>query len=140
MGGGGFLRIFFFALDISIGYDILSHMSKTPDRQERDAHKAFAAIARDLWPVAKGSLARVARPCGRPKTCRACLSGKRHPMWIFTFRREGQQHCRYVPAELVEPLRRALANGRELEKRLAEEGMALIERYRRERASRPGGE
>jgi len=124
----------------SICYDILSGMSKTPDRHERDARKAFAAMARSLWPVAKGSLARVARPCGRAKTCRACLSGRRHPMWIFTFRREGRLHCRYVPAELVERLRRALANGRQLEKRLAEEGPALIERYRRERASRAGGE
>ena len=111
-------------------------MSKKPDRHERDARKAFAAMARDLWPVAKGSLARVARPCGRPQTCRACLSGQRHPMWIFTFRREGRLRCRYVTAELVETLRRALAHGRQLEKRLAEEGPALIERYRRKRASR----
>ena len=110
-------------------------MGKGPDRQERDAWKAFAAVAGALWPVAKGSLARVARPCGRPKTCRACRSGKRHPMWIFTFRRDGRQHCRYVPADLVKPLRQALANGRRLEARLVEEGAALIERYRRARAS-----
>ena len=90
----------------------------------------------DLWPVAKGSLARVARPCGRPKQCAACLSGRRHPMWIFAFRQEGRLRCRYVPEDLVETLRSALANGRKLEKRLAEEGAALIERYRRERSSR----
>lgn len=103
--------------------------------QERDAQEAFAAFAGSLWPVAKGSLARVARPCGRPKECAACRSGQRHPMWIFTFRDGGRLRCRYVPEAWVETLRQALANGRELEKRLAAEGAALIERYRRERAA-----
>ena len=105
-------------------------------REEEEARKKFLTAARDLWPAAKGSLARVARPCGRPEKCAACLSGKRHPMWIFVFRQGGRARCRYVPADLVETLRRALANGRKLEKRLTEEGAGLIERHRRERASR----
>ena len=105
-------------------------------REEKEARKKFVAAARGLWPAVKGSLARVARPCGRPKQCAACLSGQRHPMWIFAFRQGGRARCRYVPANLVETLRRALANGRKLEKRLTEEGAWLIERYRRERASR----
>lgn len=108
-------------------------MSKESDRKDREAFKDFIASARKLWPVAKGSLARVARPCGRPKECAACRSGRRHPMWIFTFREEGRLRCRYVPDGLVEPLRRALANGRELEKRLVAEGAGLIERHRRAR-------
>jgi hypothetical protein len=111
-------------------------MNKKPDREERDAREAFVAAARDLWPAAKGSLAHVARPCGRPKKCAACLSGQRHPTWIFTFRQGGRLRCRYVPGDLVETLRRALANGRKLEQRLVEEGAALIERYRRERSAR----
>ena len=109
-------------------------------REERDAGKKFLAAVRKLWPAAKGSLARVARPCGRPRKCAACLSGKRHPMWIFSFRRGGRVHCRYVPMDLVERLRRAVANGRKLEKCLTEEGAALIKRYRRERASREARE
>ena len=115
-------------------------MNKKPAREERDAMEAFLAAARGLWPAVKGSLARVARPCGRPRKCAACLSGKRHPMWIFAFRQEGRLRCRYVPADLVERLRLALANGRKLEKRLTEEGAALIERYRRERSSREAPE
>lgn len=115
-------------------------MSKQSPTRQRDEREAFLAAARDLWPVAKGSLARVARPCGRPKRCAACLSGKRHPMWIFTFRQDGRLRCRYVAEELVEVLRRAVANGRQLEKRLTEEGAALIERYRRERSSREAQE
>ena len=115
-------------------------MSKKPADRESEARRQFAAAARRLFPVAKGSLARVARPCGRPKKCAACLSGKRHPMWIFAFRQDGRARCLYVPEELVGSLRRALVNGRKLEKRLVEEGAALIERYRRERASREARE
>lgn len=110
-------------------------MGKKPARKEQDSREAFLAETRKLWPVAKGSLAHVARPCGRPKTCTACRSGRRHPMWIFSFRQEGRARCRYVPEDLVEPLRRALANGRKLEKRLVAEGAAMIARYRRERGS-----
>jgi len=108
--------------------------TKKPLVRESEARRQFTAAARGLFPVAKGSLARVARPCGRPKQCAACLSGKRHPMWIFAFRQEGRARCLYVPEKLVPALRRALANGRELEKRLVAEGAALIERYRRRRA------
>jgi hypothetical protein len=111
-------------------------MSEKSMREDQETQKKFQRAARDLWPVAKGSLARVARPCGRPRNCAACLSGKRHPMWIFTFRQEGRLRCRYVPEDLVGALRRAVANGRKLEKRLTEEGAALIERYRRQRSSR----
>jgi len=115
-------------------------MKKKPDREERDAREAFLAAARGLWPAVKGSLARVARPCGRPGQCAACRSGRRHPMWIFTFRQEGRLRCRYVAEGLVPALRRAVANGRKLEKRLSEEGAALIERYRRARSSREAQE
>ena len=108
--------------------------------RESEARRQFAAAARGLFPAAKGSLARVARPCGRPKECGACLSGKRHPMWIFAFRQEGRARCLYVPEGLVAALRRALANGRELEKRLVAEGAALVERYRRGRAGRSARE
>ena len=111
---------------------------KTSLRPAQEDRKAFHAAAGDLWPVAKGSLARVARPCARGRKCPACASGRRHPMWIFTFRHGGRLRCRYVPAELAPLLRRALANGRKLEKRLVAEGAALIERYRRERALRQG--
>jgi len=101
------------------------------------AREEFLAAARALWPVAKGSLAHVARPCGRPARCAACRSGRRHPMWIFTFRQGGRLRCRYVPPDLVETLRKALANGRRWEARLTEEGAALLARAR---ASRGAGE
>jgi len=119
---------------------MLIRMKEEGMSEEKEAAKEFLAAARDLWPAAKGSLARVARPCGRPNQCAACRSGQRHPMWIFTFRQDGRLRCRYVPEELAPALRRAVANGRKLEKRLMEEGALIIERYRRKRSSREAQE
>ena len=42
--------------------------------------------------------------------------------------------CRYVPAELAPLLRQALANGRQLERRLAQLGEAQLEAYRKNRS------
>ena len=91
--------------------------------------RAFLAEAAGLWPVAKGSLAQVRRPCIRP-TCAACARGDKHPAWIFTFRQKGRQRCLYVRRALVDPLRRAIANGRRMEELLKREGVALVERHR----------
>ncbi len=94
--------------------------------------QAFLDELAGLWPLAKGSLAEVRKPCIRPN-CPACRSGKKHPALIFNFRQAGKQHCRYVPAELAPLLRQALDNGRKLEKRLADLGAELLQRYRRQR-------
>ena len=104
-------------------------MSKTkPSPQQQ----AFLVELADLWPLAKGSLAEVRKPCIRPN-CPACRNGQKHPTLIFNFRHAGKQHCRYVSAEFAPLLRQALANGRKLEKRLAELGVELLQRYRRRR-------
>lgn len=84
----------------------------TSPKRIRDDHKAFRAAAGDLWPVAKGSPARVARPRARPEECAACVSGRRQPMWIFTYRQGGRLRCRYVPAEWAPRVRQAPANSR----------------------------
>ncbi len=90
------------------------------------------------WPLAKGSLTFVRRPCIRPN-CPACQRGEKHGAWIFTFRQGGKQRCRYVPKDLVPLLRQAITNGRWLEARMTEAGAALIEQYRQERARRAKG-
>jgi hypothetical protein len=100
--------------------------SKTPSEM-------FVQEVAALWPLAKGSLALVRRPCIRAN-CPACARGEKHAAWIFTFRQGGRQRCRYVPKVLAPVVRRAIANGRLLEARLAQAGVDLIERYRRERA------
>ena len=96
--------------------------------------KAFLDELAGLWPLAKGSLAEVRKPCIRPN-CPACKSGKKHPAILFSFTQAGKRKCRYVPAELAPLLRKALDNGRRLERRLAELGAELLERYRQQRGS-----
>jgi hypothetical protein len=98
----------------------------TPEQQ------AFLDELAGWWPLAKGSLAQVRKPCIRPH-CPACKSGRKHPAWMFSFARQGQRVCRYVPAELEPLLRQALGNGRRLEMRLAELGEELLVRYRQQR-------
>lgn len=102
------------------------------------SEQAFLKEAAAHWPPAKGSLAFVRRPCTRPN-CRACQSGDKHGAWIFTFRQEGRQRCRYVSKELAPLLRRAIANGRWLEARVTELGAALAEAHRRKGASKRRG-
>ena len=96
--------------------------------------RAFLAEAASLWPMAKGSLALVRRPCIRPR-CAACKRGEKHPAWIFTFREKGRQRCLYVRPALAETLRQAIRNGRRVEELLTRSGAALIERHRRARAA-----
>ena len=93
---------------------------------------AFWEQIRPWWPLAKGSLSEVRKPCVRPG-CRSCAEGRKHPAWIFTFREKGRQRCLYVPVELVPVLRQALTHGRRLEQRLSQMGKELIQAYRRQR-------
>lgn len=104
-------------------------MSKTTRTSEQ---QAFLEELGGLWPLAKGSLAQVRKPCIRPN-CPACRSGRKHPCWLFSFSQSGKRVCRYVPAELVSVLQQALENGRRLERRLVELGAELLERYRQGR-------
>ena len=100
---------------------------KVPPEQQ-----AFLDELAGVWPLAKGSLAEVRKPCIRPN-CPACKSGQKHPALMFSFTQAGKRRCRYVPLEFASVLRQALANGRRLEKRLSELGAELLERYRRQR-------
>lgn len=84
-----------------------------------------------LWPVTKGSLSHVHKPCTRPN-CRACSSGEKHPVWLFSFRQAGRRRCMYVPEKLVPTLKCALENGRRLEALMVEAGAALLEERNRE--------
>ena len=96
-------------------------------------HQAFLDELAHLWPLAKGSLVEVRKPCIRPR-CPACRSGRKHPAWLFSFSQGGRRRCRYVPLDLVATLRQALDNGRQLVRRLVGLGAELLKRYRQERA------
>lgn len=102
---------------------------KTPNACER-----LLEELRRRWPVARGSLCEVAKPCGRA-ACTACAAGAKHRSFIFSYRQDGKQRCLYVPRELVPALRRALAGGHWLERRLSELGAALVFAHRQQRGS-----
>ena len=104
--------------------------SRQPVRQ--DPTLLLAEVARH-WPMAKGSVAEVHKPCVRAK-CRACASGRKHPAFLFAFTDpQGRRRCRYVPRDLVPALRQAITNGRWMEEQMRRGGVRLIEEYRRHR-------
>lgn len=84
-----------------------------------------------LWPVAKGSLTLTRSPCTR-KGCKACASGAKHPKWLFTFREGGKLRGLYVRPTHAARIRRAIENGRELERLVVAAGSALVLALRRE--------
>jgi len=90
----------------------------------------------DLWPAAKGSLAQVYKPCIR-KTCPACARGDKHPAWLLGFSAQGRRKVMYVPLGLVPQIRRAIQNGRQIEKLLSRTGPELIHQYRKTRKMKP---
>ena len=59
------------------------------------AKAAFLKRVAALWPVARGTVSLVRKPCGRSR-CRACASGRGHPALIFTCRVDGRGRCLHV--------------------------------------------
>lgn len=96
----------------------------------------FLEEIKKLWPVARGTLAEVAKPCIRAG-CAACERGEKHAGFNFTFRKGTTRHCLYVPRALVPTLQRALENGRRIEERMVEIAEAMILAHRRARKRRP---
>ncbi len=82
-----------------------------------------------LWPVVKGSLVKVKKPCIRP-SCAACQAGRKHPAWLFSYSEGGQRRCMYVPLEMVKTMKQAVKNGRRLEQLLFRMGPSLLNEYR----------
>jgi hypothetical protein len=90
-----------------------------------------------LWPALKGSLALVHKPCIRPN-CPACARGDKHPNYLLTFTQKGQRRCLYVPGDMVPALKRALENGRQIERLLYAMGPALLREYRDQNPTKTG--
>lgn len=104
---------------------------KTVNRLNKDK-KAFLSKVEKLWPVAKGSLSEVRKPCIRAN-CSACAEGKKHKAFIFSYNEKGRRKCLYVPRHLAPVLRRAIRNGRKLEEYISGAGAELILQNRSER-------
>ena len=82
-----------------------------------------------LWPASKGSLAKVYKPCIR-KNCPACQRGDKHPAWILSLSSRGRRKTMYVPQAMVSTLRKAIRNGRRIERLLYRTGPKLLREYR----------
>lgn len=89
----------------------------------------FRNTVQSLYPVAKGSLAQVRKACANPN-CQICKSGEKHPSWIFGYVENGKRKCMHVQPRHVETIRKAIENGRALERMILEEGLDLIRRLR----------
>ena len=88
-------------------------------RQLLARRRALAARLGDVERVLAGSLAEQTRRCGKPG-CR-CAAGEGHgPYAYFTPRPAGRGRARYVPAVLVEAVRRYVQRGEAAEAVLAE--------------------
>src|SRR5947207_14837074 len=48
-----------------------------------------------LWPVLKGSLAEVRKPCIR-QNCQACARGDKHAAFIWSYSEKSRRRCMYV--------------------------------------------
>ena len=97
--------------------------------------KAFQSEVADLWPLARGSLTLIKKPCIRPG-CPSCAKGVKHSAYILMTRDKGERRCLYVPRDLAPILRQALRNGKVLERRLARLAMQMILTYRAQRRRR----
>ncbi len=98
----------------------------------RDQKESFLKEIKRNWPVATGSLTHVRKPCIY-KNCRACQEGIKHPAAFYSWSDENQKRkCMYVPIALVPVLTKAIENGREVERRMRELGVALIQEFRNE--------
>jgi hypothetical protein len=97
-----------------------------------DPEHRYERQIQELWPAAKGSLARIYKPCIR-KTCPACARGDKHPAWILTVSQKGHRTCLYVPEALVPTVRQAIRNGRKLEELLSRMGGIIVKTYRQQR-------
>lgn len=86
---------------------------------------AFLAQVRKLWPVAKGSVAEIHKPCVRAG-CRACAEGRGHRAFIFSYKEGKRRRCLYVPAKIAEVVRKAVANGRQIEQLLSRAGAEVV--------------
>jgi hypothetical protein len=99
-----------------------------------DVRHWFHGAARDLWPVAVGSLSLRKSPCIR-KNCQHCEAGQGHSSYALYGRDGDRRFSIYVPDELVEDLEKAVRNGRDLQKLMAEAGRRYALALKSERSS-----
>ena len=121
------------ALKVHVCYVAPIHMTKAETTD--DVMRWFQKAAGKLWPVAIGSLSLRKSPCIR-KRFKLCESGQGHSSYALYGRDKSRRFSIYVPDELVEPLEKAVQNGRDLQKLMAEAGRRYASALKNERSSR----
>lgn len=108
---------------------IHTRMKAKPATKPNNEQQAFLTEAATLWPLAKGSLSEVRKPCTR-KGCKACAEGRGHRALVYTFREGGRLRCMHVRPGFADELRLAIANGRRMEELLVRLGREAVMRSR----------
>ena len=120
---------YFFCLHVRMFYNIHTHMKRKSESGTLDEQQAFLNEIAKLWPLAKGSLSEVRKPCVR-KECKACAEGRGHRATIYTHHEGSRLRCMHVRPGFVPELRRAIENGRKLEAVLVRLGREAVLRNR----------
>jgi len=107
-------------------------MTRHPE-SSADVERWFREQLVRLWPAGLGSLSLRRSPCVRAK-CHACETGEQHPSHVLYGRRNGRRFALYIPDALAPEVRRALVNGRALQKLLYEAARRYAEALKREYA------
>src|SRR6516165_12403862 len=107
--------------------------SETPEQ----VRAWFQQAVHSLWPVAIGSLSLRKSPCIR-KRCQRCESGQGHSSYALYGRKGNRRFSIYVPEELAGELEKAIRNGRNLQKIVAEAGRRYTLARKRERSLHDG--
>lgn len=105
---------------------------KSSNESPAAVERWFREHVADLWPAALGSLSLRRSGCIRDR-CHACEAGEQHPSYVLYGRQEGRRFAVYVPDALVPEIRRALENGRALQKLLYEAGRRYVQALKSER-------
>lgn len=95
------------------------YMSKTETPE--DVRRWFQEAIEDLWPIAMGSLSLRKSPCIR-KRCPLCEAGQGHSSYALYGRNRNQRFSIYVPDDLAADLKKAILNGRNLQRLMTEAG------------------
>ena len=111
--------------------DIHMHMQHNSEPSPSEPHSEFLEEVSRLWPLAKGSLSEVSKPCTQ-KGCKACAEGRGHPATIYTYRQGGKLKCMHVRPRFVPQMRKAIANCHQLEEILTRLGRETLVRLREE--------
>ena len=114
-------------------------MSRAKSESPADVIGWLQSESASLWSALLGSLSLRRSPCVHAN-CPACLSGEQHPSYVLYGRRNGRRFAVYVPKELVEEVRSAVANGRALQDLLVQAGPRYVKALKRKRANTAKGD